>query len=28
VKTDILRAREALAKILVRGGTAHETFQP
>lgn len=28
VKTDILRAREALAKILVRRGTAHETFQP
>jgi RNA polymerase sigma-70 factor (ECF subfamily) len=28
VKTDILRGREALAKILVRGGTPHETFQP
>lgn len=28
VKTDILRGREALAKILVRRGTAHETFQP
>lgn len=28
VKTDILRAREALAKILVRRSTAHETFQP
>lgn len=28
VKTDILRGREALAKILVRGGTTHETFQP
>ncbi len=27
VKTDILRGREALAKILVRSGTAHETFQ-
>jgi len=28
VKTDILRAREALAKILVRRVAAHETFQP
>jgi RNA polymerase sigma-70 factor (ECF subfamily) len=28
VKTDILRARTALAKILVRSGTAHETFDP
>ena len=29
VKTDILRARAALAKILVRAGsTAHETFRP
>ncbi len=28
VKTDILRGREALAKILVRRGTAHEAFQP
>ncbi len=28
VKTDILRGREALAKILLRGGTPHETFQP
>jgi RNA polymerase sigma-70 factor, ECF subfamily len=28
VKTDILRAREALAKILIRLGTAHESFQP
>lgn len=28
VKTDILRARAALAKILLRGGTAHETFDP
>lgn len=27
VKTDILRAREALAKILVRSGASHETFQ-
>lgn len=27
VKTDILRGREALAKILVRRGTAHESFQ-
>ncbi|MSU23657.1 MAG: RNA polymerase sigma factor [Opitutus sp.] len=26
VKTDILRARTALAKILQRSGTAHETF--
>lgn len=26
VKTDILRGREALAKILVRSGTSHETF--
>ena len=28
VKTDILRARAALAKILVRSGTAHESFDP
>lgn len=28
VKTDILRGREALAKILVRRGTSHEAFQP
>lgn len=28
VKTDILRGREALAKILVRRGTTHEAFQP
>ncbi len=28
VKTDILRARAALAKILVRSGTAHEQFSP
>jgi RNA polymerase sigma-70 factor, ECF subfamily len=28
VKTDILRGREALAKILLRGGTPHKTFQP
>ena len=28
VKTDILRGREALAKILLRSGTPHETFQP
>lgn len=28
VKTDILRGREALAKILVRRGTSHESFQP
>lgn len=28
VKTDILRARAALAKILLRHGTAHETFDP
>lgn len=28
VKTDILRAREALAKILVRRVAPHETFQP
>ena len=28
VKTDILRARAALAKILLRSGTAHETFDP
>ena len=28
VKTDILRGREALAKILVRRGSAHESFQP
>lgn len=27
VKTDILRARTALAKILHRGGTAHETLE-
>jgi len=27
VKTDILRARTALAKILQRGATAHETFE-
>jgi RNA polymerase sigma-70 factor (ECF subfamily) len=27
VKTDILRARTALAKILQRGGTAHETLE-
>ena len=27
VKTDILRARAALAKILQRGGTAHETLE-
>lgn len=26
VKTDIMRGREALAKILVHSGTAHETF--
>jgi RNA polymerase sigma-70 factor (ECF subfamily) len=26
VKTDILRGREALAKILVRGGNRHETL--
>jgi RNA polymerase sigma-70 factor (ECF subfamily) len=26
VKTDILRGREALAKILARSGTTHETF--
>lgn len=26
VKTDILRGREALAKILVRSGTSHESF--
>ncbi len=26
VKTDILRARQALAQILARSGTAHETF--
>lgn len=26
VKTDILRAREALAKVLVRSGSAHEKF--
>jgi RNA polymerase sigma-70 factor (ECF subfamily) len=26
VKTDILRARAALAQILTRSGTAHETF--
>ena len=28
VKTDILRARAALAKILLRSGTAHEQFTP
>lgn len=28
VKTDILRAREALAKILLRSGRPHEPFQP
>ncbi len=28
VKTDILRARAALARILARTGTRHETFQP
>jgi RNA polymerase sigma-70 factor (ECF subfamily) len=28
VKTDILRAREALAKILLRSGRPHEHFQP
>jgi RNA polymerase sigma-70 factor (ECF subfamily) len=28
VKTDILRARAALARILLRSGTAHETFDP
>jgi len=27
VKTDILRGREALAKILVRSGSTHESFQ-
>jgi RNA polymerase sigma-70 factor, ECF subfamily len=27
VKTDILRGREALAKILVRSGSTHETFE-
>jgi RNA polymerase sigma-70 factor (ECF subfamily) len=27
VKTDILRGREALAKILVRSGSKHETFE-
>jgi len=27
VKTDILRARAALAKVLQRGGTAHETLE-
>jgi RNA polymerase sigma-70 factor (ECF subfamily) len=27
VKTDILRAREALAKIIARSGTSHETLQ-
>jgi hypothetical protein len=26
VKTDILRARAALAQILARSGTRHETF--
>ena len=28
VKTDILRARAALAQILARSGTSHEQFQP
>ena len=28
VKTDILRGREALAKILLRSGTTHEALQP
>ena len=28
VKTDILRARAALAQVLARSGTAHETIQP
>ena len=28
VKTDILRARAALAQILARSGTSHESFQP
>ena len=28
VKTDILRARAALARILARSGTAHETLSP
>lgn len=28
VKTDILRARAALAKILARGGTTHEPLEP
>lgn len=28
VKTDILRARAALAKILLRSGTSHEQFDP
>ncbi|MBA4137770.1 MAG: hypothetical protein C0518_10680 [Opitutus sp.] len=28
VKTDILRGREALAKILIRRGASHEAFQP
>jgi RNA polymerase sigma-70 factor (ECF subfamily) len=27
VKTDILRGREALAKILVRSGNTHEQFE-
>ena len=27
VKTDILRGREALAKILARSGSTHEQFQ-
>ena len=27
VKTDILRGREALAKILMRSGSTHETFE-
>ncbi|MBI5693218.1 MAG: sigma-70 family RNA polymerase sigma factor [Verrucomicrobia bacterium] len=28
VKTDILRARAALAKVLLRSGTSHEQFDP
>jgi RNA polymerase sigma-70 factor (ECF subfamily) len=28
VKTDILRARAALAKVLLRSGTSHESFDP
>jgi RNA polymerase sigma-70 factor (ECF subfamily) len=27
VKTDIMRGREALAKVLVRGGASHEQFE-